>query len=508
MHRPKVSILQASKATVSRLATLQLFWIAIDLMATIPAFYLAMLVRFTGRLGEAEVSVGPILPRALLFSALVVCGLMLTGMYRTRQRVLPAQIVTHAGVSVAIGGLLNILVFYLYPPISTGRGALLLAMVLAFLFVAAIRRALSDAGDLFVRRRRVAVIGAGMAAQKIARRRRRADCRQYEIVAYVATPGDMPAKDAIPLEPRLESIDDLFEMSFDEAVLALDDRRGAISVESLLNVRQHGASVIRLVDFLEREAGQVDIDVVDPAWFVFTEGCHTRPGYMMIKRSIDIIGSILLLIVLFPFLLLVSAALFAEGRGKAPVLYRQQRVGLKGTTFELLKFRSMTVDAERDGPAWASQNDARVTLVGRVIRRLRLDELPQLFNILRGEMSIVGPRPERPEFVEELAGSIPMYRYRNLVKPGLAGWAQLSFPYGASVSDAREKLKYDLFYIKNASCLLDLFILVHTLEVVIWGKSLSMSGRPVETYFDVPSSRLLNWQPRQFPAFRPKVTDS
>lgn len=508
MHRTKVSILQATKAYASRWATLQVVWIFIDLAATIPAFYLATILRFAGSISEAQAVLGPISPRALLFGALSVAGLMLTGMYRTRQRVLPAQFISHAAVSVLIGGLLNIVAFYFFPILTTGRGVLLLAMFIAFLFIVAIRRAFTDAGEGLVKRRRVAVIGAGRAAQKIAKRRRRADCRRYEVVAYVTTPGDSPPEDGVELYPLVEDIDHLFDIQFDEAVLALDDRRGAISAKALLDIRQHGANIIPLIDFLEREAGQVDIDVADPAWFIFTEGCHVRPGYLIVKRTLDILGSLALLVGLSPALLLVCLALFLEGKGKAPVLYRQQRVGLKGVTFELLKFRSMSVDAERDGPAWASKDDDRVTRVGKVIRRLRLDELPQLVNILKGQMSLIGPRPERPEFVDELALVVPMYRYRQLVKPGLAGWAQLSFPYGASVNDACEKLKYDLFYIKNASCLLDVFILAHTLEVVIWGQSLSMSGRPNETYFEMPSSQLLNWQPRQLPALRSQVRDN
>ena len=487
--------MQAIRSFLSRLTTLQIVWAALDLAATVPAFLLAIILRFGGSFAEAELSVGALAPRALLFATLIIVGLVVTGMYRTRQRILPAQVLSHTVAAVLIGCLLNVLVYYVYPPVSTGRGVLFLATLFSLFAVTGFRRLFAPTAERLVRRRSVLVVGAGRAAQKIAMRRRQADRRRYEVVGYLQTPGDLPVHDGVEVLPRFGRVADLEGVEVDEVVLALDDRRGAVASEVLFNFRQRGAGIVSLVDFLEREAGQVDIDVTDSAWFVFTDGCHMHSGYLLAKRVIDIVGSIAILTVLSPVLLCVCLALFLEGKGRAPVLYRQTRVGLRGRPFELLKFRSMRVDAERDGPAWATDEDDRVTAVGKIIRRLRVDELPQLINILKGEMSIVGPRPERPEFQEELSSQIPMYRYRQLVKPGLAGWAQLSFPYGASVDDAREKLKYDLYYIKNAGLVLDLFILAHTLEVVIWGESVSMSGRVAAPRWELPSARLPNWRP-------------
>jgi sugar transferase (PEP-CTERM system associated) len=355
---------------------------------------------------------------------------------------------------------------------------------------------MSGANEKLIRRRRIVVVGSGQAAQKIAMRRRQADLRRYEVVAYLTTPGDLSVRNGVEGMPKVQNVDDLYNVEFDEVVLALDERRGAIDAEVLFDLRQKGVNVITLVEFLEREAGRVDIDVADTGWFIFTRGCHARPGYLIAKRISDIVCSLLLLVLFSPVMLLIALALSAEGRFKAPVLYRQLRVGLRGRHFELFKFRSMRTDAEEDGPKWSHKGDDRITLVGRLIRRLRLDELPQLINILRGEMSVVGPRPERPEFVDELSQRIPMYEYRHLIKPGLAGWAQLSFPYGESIDDAREKLKYDLYYIKNASFVLDLFILAQTLEIVIWGEGMSMSGRHIPFESTLPSARLPNWQPR------------
>ncbi len=496
MRRRKVEVLQATRRFASRFRTPQLIWIISDLLIAVPAFFLAVLIRFGGDMSKAELAVGMIGPRALLFASLIVTGMFATGLYRTRHRVLPVQVLSHTTVSIAIGGLLNILAYYLYPPVATGRGVLALALAIALVAIYLARRLLSPFYEGIIRRRRVIVIGAGRAAQKIGMRRRRVDCRQYEIVGYLETPGDLPVDGGISLQPLIIDSNDLDGIDFDEAVLALDDRRGAIFVETLFNFRQRGVDVITLVDFLEREAGRVDIDVTDAAWFVFTEGCHARPGYLVAKRAIDVVGSIALTIVLSPVLLLVGIALFAEGKGNAPILYRQQRVGLRGKPFVLLKFRSMRVDAELEGAKWSTEGDTRITPVGRVIRRLRLDELPQLINVLKGEMSIVGPRPERPEFLLDLTQRIPMYEYRHLVKPGLAGWAQLSFPYGESVSDAREKFKYDLYYIKYARCMMDFFILAQTLEVVIWGEGVSMSGRSNQPNEELPSAKLPNWRPR------------
>lgn len=496
MNRPRSSLVKIVRKFATRLTRIQLLWGVSDLVAAVPAFFLATWIRFAGDLQEAELSVGAITPRAFLFAVLVAVGLLATGMYRSRLRVQTAQVISHSAVAIMIAGLLNILVYYAFPQISTGRGVLLLAMALAFVSISAIRYVLSPFFEKYARRRTVVVIGSGRAAQKIARRRRAADRRRFEVVAYLKTSGDKPVADGVNVFPCITDIEEIYELGADEVVLALDDRRGAVPAEHLFNLRQQGACIISLVDFLEREVGQVDTDVADSSWFVFTQGCHMRPAFLATKRIIDIVGSISLLTLLAPILGLVCLALFVEGKGKAPVFYYQNRVGLRGKTFELLKFRSMLPDAERDGPQWATEGDQRITGVGRIIRRLRLDELPQLLNILNGDMSIVGPRPERPEFVEFLSQHVPMYEYRHLVKPGLAGWAQLSFPYGASIDDARQKHKYDLYYIKNASCMLDIFILAHTLEVVIWGESTSMSGRANDVRSEVPSSRLINWQPR------------
>jgi sugar transferase (PEP-CTERM system associated) len=267
--------------------------------------------------------------------------------------------------------------------------------------------------------------------------------------------------------------------------VAVDDRRGNLPVEFLLQVKQSGVPVAELVDFLERQTECLDLDILRPSWLLYEKSSQTDVLYRWLKRCFDLIFSAGLLLLLTPVLLVTVLAILVEDGPGRPLLYRQQRVGRNGQVFALLKFRSMRVDAERDtGPQWSRAGDSRVTRVGRIIRRFRIDELPQLVNILIGDMSVVGPRPERPEFVESLAQQLPLYFYRHGVRPGLTGWAQLNFPYGASVDDARAKLTYDLYYIKNTNIVTDLLILLQTAEVVIWGRGTSMAGNPVTAAYE------------------------
>jgi len=248
----------------------------------------------------------------------------------------------------------------------------------------------------------------------------------------------------------------------------MDDKRQGFPIRALLQCKFAGVDVVDILGFLERESGKVDVERLNPSWMIYAEGFTRKSSRQVAARCLDLAGGVALLLVAWPFMLLVALAVWLEDG--SPILYRQTRVGLLGKPFELLKFRSMTKQAEAGGAQWALKGDTRITKVGSVIRKVRFDELPQIFNIVRGQMSLVGPRPERPEFVEALAQKIPYYQERHCVKPGLTGWAQLQYPYGASEKDALEKLRYDLYYVKNQSFLLDLIILLQTAEVVIWQK--------------------------------------
>jgi sugar transferase (PEP-CTERM system associated) len=250
----------------------------------------------------------------------------------------------------------------------------------------------------------------------------------------------------------------------------MDDRRRDFPMEDFLECRLAGIDVLELASFLERETGKVRLDVLNPSWIVLGEGFKDSTLQQALVRAFDVLVSILLLVPAIPLLLLAAAAIRLEDGWRAPILYRQQRVGRYNKVFELLKLRSMRENAEQTGAVWAVPDDPRITRVGSFIRKTRIDELPQLVNVLRGDMSFVGPRPERPEFVEQLAKAIPYYRGRHAVKPGITGWAQLCYPYGASEKDALEKLQYDLFYVKNRSLLFDFAILVQTVEVIVWRK--------------------------------------
>jgi sugar transferase (PEP-CTERM system associated) len=254
-----------------------------------------------------------------------------------------------------------------------------------------------------------------------------------------------------------------------EVIVAARDHRVGIPMGQLLECRVNGISVIDLAGFYEREHGQVPVHSLKSSWLIYGKGFAQDALRTSVKRTFDIVGALGLLTLAAPVMLLASAAIALEsGR---PVLYRQQRVGRGGRAFNCIKFRSMRLDAEGDGVArWAVKGDARVTRVGRFLRPTRIDELPQLFNVLRGEMSLVGPRPERPAFVKQLAEEIPYYEVRHSVKPGVTGWAQVRYTYGASVEDATRKLEYDLYYVKNHSLFLDILILVETVRVVLFGE--------------------------------------
>jgi len=325
--------------------------------------------------------------------------------------------------------------------------------------------------DLF--KRRVVMLGAGERAAEVARKmRRKTDQRGFKILGYVPVGADavvIPAASLLRLDESL--CDWTTRLGVDEIVVGPDDRRGTLPVDALLECKQRGVAVTELAEFFEREAGKIKMDLTNPSWLVFSDGFNISPMRRTIKRAFDMATAALVLLVAWPFMLLTTLAIRLESGRGAPILYSQERVGENGKTFPVIKFRSMRTDAESDGKArWASKNDDRVTRVGRFIRKTRLDELPQLWNVLRGDMSIIGPRPERPQFVDDFNAKIRYYSLRHCVKPGLTGWAQLRYPYGSSFEDAEEKLKFDLFYVKNHNLVFDLAILVQTVEVVLFGR--------------------------------------
>jgi sugar transferase (PEP-CTERM system associated) len=436
------------------------------------ALYAAACLRFQiSDLSLLEQQIGPLWPRALIFAAVVVVCLMAFGLYSGRQRTTFTGVVLRivAALTVAFGALAALQ--YSLPSLHLWRGVTLIAGFLTGCAVVVSRLVFARTVDQTLFKRRVLVYGAGASASAIASLRRSTDRRGFQLVGFVQPPGEGAT---VPAERLLDPAGDLSRLcdrlGITEVVVAMDDRRQGFPIRDLLECRLAGIDVTELLSFLERETGRVRIDVLNPSWIIFGQGFRRDPLRLLSSRILDLVASIGVLTLAAPFMLLTVLAIKLEDGWRAPTLYSQARVGLAGRTFNVIKFRSMRQDAELNGAQWAQRGDPRITHVGAIIRKLRIDELPQIFNVLRGHMSFVGPRPERPEFVEELSEKIPYYVQRHSVKPGITGWAQLCYPYGSSEQDALEKLQYDLYYIKNNNLILDLFILVQTAEVVLLGK--------------------------------------
>ncbi len=357
-------------------------------------------------------------------------------------------------------------------PANTSHRELLTSVAMAAVAAVMVHRVYAAHSSTQARlRSRILIFGSGAPARAVGNTLRASD-PHAQIVGYFAGPNEDHAE-----VPRAELLNDgaslteaALKHNVDEIVVALTERRGgSMPLRQLLDCKLAGVRVVDIATHFEKTLAQIKISHVNPGWLVFGDGFNQGLVRSAIKRITDIIFASLILLVSLPIMLLTAFAVSFESRG--PVLYRQERIGLNGRPFNVIKFRSMRTDAEKDGkPRWASVNDDRVTKVGKFIRRVRIDELPQLFNVLRGEMSLVGPRPERQFFVDELISKIPYYAVRHSVKPGVTGWAQVRYEYGSTVEDSIEKLQYDLYYVKNHTLFLDLLIMLETVAVVLTGK--------------------------------------
>ncbi len=410
-------------------------------------------------------------PEALFFTVVMLLSMTAMGLYNKRLRERLEGIIIRLVLAFLVGTVLLTGLFYLFVDMFLGRGVLALSLLAAFAMVVILRTFLGRLLDEPQNRRRIVVLGAGKNAASITRLRRRTDLIGLTLVGFIPVNGE---ERQVP-EERILASDERFSdwvqaHAIDEVVVAPDERRRNLDMSELMSCRAGGVAVVDLNTFIERETGSLLLDAMTPGWFAFSNGLHSPLVNDRVKRLFDIAISLAVLTVTLPLIAGAALAIWLESGRRGPILYRQSRVGRNGETFEVFKFRSMRNDAEQPGEAqWAQRDDPRVTRVGAVLRRFRIDELPQLFNILRGDMSFVGPRPERPEFVESLKQSCPHYGDRHRVKPGLTGWAQIRYPYGASEEDAFRKLQYDLYYVKNRTVYLDLVILLQTAEVVIWG---------------------------------------
>jgi len=359
------------------------------------------------------------------------------------------------------------MIFYVVKDIEIWRSALVPALLISSAGVLVAHLMFDRLASVRLFRRRLLVLGGGKLVTRI--------LQAVDRSPYLTCAGCLPCgpeSSAIPPSLRVRNEGSLLELArrlrVEEIVTATSDRRQHLPMGELLECRLNGLQVTDFSSFIELQESHVEIDGLQPSWIIFGAKSWNSPfGQRWAKRLLDVVFSLALMVLSAPAILLVVLAILIESKG--PVLYRQKRVGLDGKHFTIWKFRSMTPDAEARGQAfWASPDDPRITRVGRFLRRLRLDELPQVWNVLVGDMSFVGPRPERPEFVSLLAKEIPYYNYRHTVKPGISGWAQIHYPYGNTHQDALEKLKYDLYYVKNYSFVLDFIVLIQTLRVILW----------------------------------------
>ena len=364
------------------------------------------------------------------------------------------------------------IIFYAVPQVMIGRGVSFISLPLALLLMVGWRLAIHwilghpELGE------RILIVGSGPFAVEIARETLGRPDAGFRVVGFVDNDPELVGKSlinpkVIGLTSELRNI--VKKENIDRIVVAIGDRRGQFPTQELLRLSLSGdVSIEESASFYERLTGRVLLDMIRPSWLIFSSrGQRARINELarvIMHRSVALIGAVISL----PIVIFTAILIKIDSRG--PVLYKQERVGKNGRIFTLMKFRSMRVDAEKDGPVWAKAEDERMTRVGRIIRKIRVDEIPQFWSILRGDMNFVGPRPERPHFVAQLAQEIPYYEQRHLIPPGLTGWAQIKYPYGASIEDARQKLQYDLYYIKNQSLTLDATILFETVKTILFGR--------------------------------------
>jgi sugar transferase (PEP-CTERM system associated) len=444
----------------------------VEALILFTAVYIGVAPPFVGTDPIDKLLVGELWPKAGFFMAVFVLAMATVGLY---QRDLPDDVrgvALRLAVAFAGGTLILSTGLTLWPSMSIGAVALARAIIASIIGIAIFRRTFYQFSEVESLKRRVLVLGAGERAAATLELAARGETREIVLLGYVHVRGENPI---IAREDRLYVETTLLELcterNVEELVVAIDEDAIEFPVGQIFDCKINGIQVTDLVAFLERQTGCLQLDALRPSTMVFADGFVQAILRGYVHRGVDLaVGSIGLALV-SPIMAVTALAIYLESGFRGPVLYRQIRVGRNGEPFEILKFRSMRTDAEFDGKArWAQENDNRITKIGGFLRKTRIDELPQLVNVLNGAMSIVGPRPERPEFVESLAIQIPYYEMRHIVNPGITGWAQICYPYGASIEDSRRKLEYDLYYIKNVNLFLDITIIVQTAQVVLWGK--------------------------------------
>ncbi|MER2491846.1 TIGR03013 family XrtA/PEP-CTERM system glycosyltransferase [Catenovulum sediminis] len=415
----------------------------------------------------------------LVFVVLSQLSLLSVGLYELRLRESIRGVVRRIVVSIGIAYFLHDAVLLnLFPSLTVNPYFIKATAILSIIALCLFRYVIMENEWFGFSRKDVLVIGAGERASIIEKRMRRsADRRGINLVGFIPLVGDksrgIKNETLVELDVQTELEKFVIENEIQEIVIACDERRDALPLQALFNFKIRGIEITDILDFIERETGQVAVNLIYPSWVIYSNGFSTTNH---LRESLDYLFNALLGLIVFaltwPLMLITAAIIYIEDGYKtgASVFYKQERVGLDGRVFKIIKFRSMRPDAEKGGAQFAQKNDDRTTRIGKFIRKYRIDELPQLFNVFRGEMGFVGPRPERPTFVTDFIKQIPYYNQRHNVKPGLTGWAQLKYPYGSSSEDTIEKLKFDLYYIKHRSILFDMLILLRTVEVILFGK--------------------------------------
>jgi sugar transferase (PEP-CTERM system associated) len=444
-----------------------LLWL-VDLLMLMGANELSWQLR-AGQIGIDSGAFGDRVLPHLGFAGMIVTAMIAVGVYGAdalrSMRFAAARLL----VAISLGVIALAFIDFVIAAQTFWRSTLAYSMAFAFVFLVADRLVLGAFLGTSAFRRRVLVLGAGRRALRLRELGDRPESG-FTIVGYVGMSEAAPMiEEAIPRSAIQHLTRYVENLGVAEVVLALEERRNALPLKDLLRIKTTGVHVNEFSSFLERETGRVDLDTVNPSWLIFSDGFSSgRAISSVAKRLFDISASTLLLVLTAPVIALFAILVKLDSKG--PAFFRQRRVGLFGETFDVIKLRSMRTDAEAAGAQWASKNDPRVTRIGKFIRKVRIDELPQTWSVLKGEMSFVGPRPERPEFVADLEEQLAYYAERHMVKPGITGWAQINYPYGASIEDSRHKLEYDLYYAKNYTPFLDLLILLQTLRVVLWSE--------------------------------------
>lgn len=445
---------------------------ALDGVALTLTFFIATYLRF-GQSVDGLLAYPHLVSKAIVNTLVVQLCFYYTDLYEDWPRRRALETALRFGQAFVAGLVALLIIYYVFPPLTVGRGVLAFYFVLSFVGILSIRALYRWLGEEDTLAENLIILGTGSTAQRVAREILQRRPWSVRVLGFLAEdPADVGRRIVNPTV--IGTVDELpllaRRLRIGLIVVALDDRRGKLPVNDLLRCRIDGVRVEEGAAVLERLTGQIPIKNLRPSWLIFSRGFDESRLLRRLKIAGEFVVALLMLVVAAPVMLLVALAIRMTSPG-VPI-YRQERVGERGRSFQLLKFRTMRIDAEAaTGPVWASAaNDPRITRLGRFLRKTRLDELPQLVNVVRGEMSFVGPRPERPHFVNALRQVIPFYDERHTVRPGITGWAQIGCGYGASIEDAELKLQFDLYYIKHMSFAFDLSILLDTLKVVVVGR--------------------------------------